>query len=176
MSVALVQNIELLRQGITLLGQIDDEIYSAGDPDHETSYRVGPHLRHCIDAYGCLLDGLEEARVDYDGRGRDHRLESERAAGLEALKRLVEGLGRLAVVDPETELSVRVDTPAGATGPEASSRSTLHRELQFLVGHTVHHFALIAMILRQSGFDPGREFGVAPSTLAHWEREETPRA
>ena len=85
----------------------------------------------------------------------------------------MEGLGRLAVVDSETELTVRSDTPAGAQGAEATSRSTLHRELQFLVGHSVHHFALIALILRQEGFDPGREFGVAPSTLAHWKREET---
>jgi hypothetical protein len=175
MSAARVQNIELLRQGITLLGEISDEVYSAAGQGHETSYRVGPHLRHCVDAYSCLLVGLEDRLVDYDGRGRDPRLESERSAGREALGRLVEGLGRLAGVDPETELRVRVDTPAGATGPEATSHSTLHRELQFLVGHTVHHFALIAMILRQNGVDPGREFGVAPSTLAHWEREETPQ-
>lgn len=176
MSAALVQNIELLRQGITLLREIDDDLYGGGGPDHETSYLVGPHLRHCVDAYGCLLGGLEDKSVDYDARGRDPRLESERAAGLEALERLVEGLGRLAVVDPEIELNVRIDTPAGAQGPEAASRSTLHRELQFLVGHTVHHFALIALILRQKGFDPGREFGVAPSTLAHWKRQETLRA
>ena len=176
MSAALVQNIELLRQGITLLRKIDDDLYSGSGPDHEASYLVGPHMRHCVDAYRCLLDGLEDKSVDYDARGRDPRLESERAAGLEAMERLVEGLGRLAVVDPEVELTVRVDTPAGAHGPEAASRSTLHRELQFLVGHTVHHFALIAMILRQNGFDPGREFGVAPSTLAHWEREKTLQA
>jgi uncharacterized damage-inducible protein DinB len=176
MSAALVQNLQLLRQGITLLGEISDEVYSVDGPEHETSYRVGPHMRHCIDAYACLLDGLEERTVDYDGRGRDPRLESERSAGREMLERLVEGLGRLATVDPETELSVRVDTPPGAVGRDATSRSTLHRELQFLVGHTVHHYALIAMILRQNGIDPGREFGVAPSTLAHWEREETLRA
>jgi hypothetical protein len=176
MSAALVQNLQLLRQGITLLGEISDDVYSTSGPEHETSYRVGPHLRHCIDAYACLLDGLEDRRVDYDGRGRDPRLERDRSAGREMLERLVEGLGRLAVVDPETELSVKVDTPPGAIGPEATSRSTLHRELQFLVGHTVHHYALIAMILRQNGIDPGREFGVAPSTLAHWEREETLQA
>lgn len=33
--------------------------------------------------------------------------------------------------------------------------------------------ALVAMILRQHGFEPGRQFGVAPSTLAHWQCEET---
>jgi hypothetical protein len=49
--------------------------------------------------------------------------------------------------------------------------STVARELQFLLSHTVHHYALIALILRLQGFEPGEEFGVAPSTLAHWRRE-----
>lgn len=175
MSAALTQNLELLRQGISLLRQIDDEAYRTAGPEHETSYQVGPHVRHCVDAYFCLIHGMEDRHVDYDGRTRDPQLEAERSAGIEALERLVEELGRLAAVEPDVELSVRVDTPPGAVGADASSRSTLHRELQFLVGHTVHHYALIAMILRQRGFDPGRHFGVAPSTLAHWEREETLR-
>ena len=173
MNAALVQNIELLRQGLSLLGSINEEVYRADGPEHRSSNRVGPHFRHCIDAYTCLLDGLEGGDVDYDDRGRDLRVASERAVGLEALERLIERLGRLAPVDPETELRIRVDTPGGASGPGATSRSTLHRELQFLVGHSVHHFALVAMILRQHGFEPGRQFGVAPSTLAHWQREET---
>jgi hypothetical protein len=32
----------------------------------------------------------------------------------------------------------------------------------------VHHYALIAALLRQRGFEPGEEFGVAPATAAHW--------
>jgi len=173
MNAALVQNIDLLRQGITLLGKVDDEVYGGAEPEHQASTRIGPHFRHCIDAYTCLLDGLESGNINYDDRSRDPRIASQRAVGLAALERIVEGLGRLAIIDPETDLRVRVDTPNGALGPEATSRSTLHRELQFLVGHSVHHFALVAMILRQKGFEPGRDFGVAPSTLAHWKREET---
>ncbi len=46
------------------------------------------------------------------------------------------------------------------------SRSTLKRELQFLVSHTVHHFALIRALLGGSGIDPGESFGLAPSTAA----------
>jgi hypothetical protein len=34
----------------------------------------------------------------------------------------------------------------------------------------VHHYALIALILRLQGFNPAAEFGVAPSTLQHWQR------
>ena len=32
--------------------------------------------------------------------------------------------------------------------------------------------ALVALVLRLRGFEPGEEFGVAPSTLKYWRREE----
>ncbi|MBP6670575.1 MAG: hypothetical protein KA180_14065, partial [Gemmatimonadales bacterium] len=51
------------------------------------------------------------------------------------------------------------------------SDSSVKRELQFLVSHTVHHYALIKELLRREGFDPGAEFGVAPSTLQARDRE-----
>jgi hypothetical protein len=53
-------------------------------------------------------------------------------------------------------------------------RSTVARELQFLLSHTIHHYALIALVLRLQGFTTGEEFGVNPSTLRHWRgrREE----
>ena len=41
------------------------------------------------------------------------------------------------------------------------------RELLFLISHTVHHFALIAFMLRSFGIEPGDKFGVAPSTLRY---------
>ena len=47
------------------------------------------------------------------------------------------------------------------------SPSTIERELKFLVSHTVHHYAIIALQLRHQGVEPGPEFGVAPSTLRY---------
>ena len=43
--------------------------------------------------------------------------------------------------------------------------STLSRELQFLVSHTVHHDALIAAAARALGVATEPDFGIAPSTL-----------
>ena len=46
--------------------------------------------------------------------------------------------------------------------------------MQFLLSHTVHHYALIGAILRLSGVEPPAGFGLAPSTLRHQQqlREE----
>ena len=50
----------------------------------------------------------------------------------------------------------------------AAAPSSLARELQFLTSHTIHHFAVIALILRAMDVEVDREFGVAPSTLRYW--------
>lgn len=62
-------------------------------------------------------------------------------------------------------MRVTLRSVAGSGSEPDWSDSSVKRELQFLVSHTVHHYALIKELLRREGFDPGAEFGVAPSTL-----------
>jgi hypothetical protein len=45
-------------------------------------------------------------------------------------------------------------------------RSTLARELRALASHTIHHYALVAVVLRLRGVAVPAHFGVAPSTWA----------
>ena len=49
------------------------------------------------------------------------------------------------------------------------TESSLGRELQFLQGHSVHHYALMAAMMRFSGEPVDDHFGVAPSTIVHEE-------
>lgn len=163
--VALAQNLELLEQAEGILRELPQGLYA--EPSDEPGFRFspGPHLRHSIDAYCCLLDGIDRGEVDYDARTRSREIETSRERALEAL---VSIRTRLQAIDkpPEYPLRVLVDVPAGAE--DGATDSTLGREYQFLVGHTVHHYALIAMILRQRGYETSPDFGVAPSTLRFW--------
>lgn len=162
---ALVQNLELLDQGMRLLDALPDDLYSEPSDGPGFRHTPGPHLRHALDAYACLLDGVERGLVDYDARSRSRAVETSRAEALAAIERTRSALQ--AVDHPaDTRLEVLVDVPGDVDG--SPTVSSLGREYQFLVGHTVHHYALIAMILRQRGWDPGSDFGVAPSTLRHW--------
>ncbi len=68
-------------------------------------------------------------------------------------------------IDADTPVEVRVS--ASTEGAEVRTRSSLGRELQFLVSHTVHHYALIAIASRMQGIWPKESFGVAPSTLKY---------
>jgi hypothetical protein len=56
------------------------------------------------------------------------------------------------------------------TGAALWHRSSLGRELEFVLSHTVHHHALIAEKLAANGDNAVRDFGVAPSTLEFWNR------
>ena len=75
-------------------------------------------------------------------------------------------LSRLPTDLAERQVRVTLRSVAGDEELPDWSQSSLQRELQFLVSHSVHHYALIRELLRQSGFDAGEGFGVAPSTLA----------
>lgn len=160
------QNIHFLRQGRALLDDVDQEVYARTGGIAGPRGSVGAHVRHCIDCYRCFLEGLETSRVDYDARGRDPRVEVEPAAAACVIDQLIERLEALEGSNVETPLQVRADAAAWRGSLLRWGSSTLGRELQFLLSHTVHHYALIAMLLRSHGIEPDPSFGVAPSTLS----------
>ena len=162
-------SIGYLRQGAELVRKLDDDLFTRSAPGRFRG-GVGGQFRHCIDFYECLLYGLENGDlVDYAARSRARPLELQRTAAAERLEQLTE---RLAAIDANSltrPLRVRSEQPAPEV-PEWCG-STLHRELQFLVSHTVHHYALIVALLGQFGyeFEPEQvDFGIAPSTLEYW--------
>ena len=161
-----IANAAYLEQCIRLLGGLTDDQYIQASPPLSES-GVGGHLRHCLDHIRLLLDGCGRGQVDYDARDRDCRVAFDRAAAMAAATRLVE---RLHALEPETVaagIMVRMDCGDGRLRDAVWAQSTVARELQFMVSHTTHHYALMAMILRHQGLEPGPDFGVAASTLRH---------
>lgn len=154
----------LLAQARDLVLELEADRFAAPGPAGTAS--VGAHLRHAIEIVAALLAGLAEGRVDYDRRPRDPRVEREPAAALDRIEALREALVERVAAEPDRALAVRADEPHLAPH-EGFVASTLARELRFAASHTVHHFALIALILRVAGVAVDAEFGVAPSTCAH---------
>lgn len=157
----LEQNLHFLRQGLELLESLDEEVYAAPNGRRAS---IGAHLRHCTDFYQCFLKGLANGRIDYDSRCRAAAVETDRHAAARTLDEIAGALAAITPADYSRVVEIKVDAPDDAP---FWSRSTLARELQFLAGHTVHHFALISLLMRQRGLEPGDELGVAPSTLAY---------
>ncbi len=154
------ENCEVLRQGEALLERLTDEQYmEVVQPVFD--HAMGAHFRHNFDHYDCFLAGHAGGVIDYTARSRNPRVELCRHSALRESQRL------------RTSLHALQDTPDAlyllTDGGEDRVRTltTAERELEFLLSHTVHHYAIVAVICRMQGLSVPSEFGVAPSTLRY---------
>ncbi len=128
---------------------------------------LGKHMRHILDHYLCFIRDIESGTVNYEKRNRYARLETDAQYSLTVIDNICRFFDQMRDA-PVEDKHVSVLLCNDMNQPEgAATYSSLRRELQFLHGHSVHHFALIATMLRFHGISTDRGFGVAPSTLAH---------
>lgn len=167
MNTLIDANLSCLEQGVTFLEVIPQSTYSRKCPEIFGS-SIGGHFRHNIDHYLAFMDGLESTRIDYDARERKTAVEEDPSEASRIMARLSAFLKQIEKADLDQELSIRMDDG----GDSSWSRTTLRRELQFLLSHTIHHYALVVSIAARYGIDDFPEgFGVAPSTLHYHEVE-----
>jgi uncharacterized damage-inducible protein DinB len=141
---------------------------------------IGKHVRHLLDHYRKLIhadlvshvlqhqDEPYPQLICYDKRQRDVPEERETKIARAYLSELVELLERL----PETGdfWNLPVDIEVVTTQQGASSdplRSSLGREVWFVVHHAIHHHAMIKVIAEEFGINVTSDFGLAPSTAFH---------
>lgn len=158
----LLLNAALLRQGAAIARSLPAELFTWTLPLLPGG-TLGRHLRHVAEFYEAFLDGVASGRIDYETRRRDAAFESspeEAAFRLEALAARLESIDD---ASPDGALDVRGE------GSTRHARSSFGREVDALLSHTIHHYALVAVFLRSFGIEPPEAFGVAPSTLRHWE-------
>lgn len=166
----IADNIQALKQGVELIEKLNDHLYTQANQALSIG-GVGSHFRHCTDFYHSFLMGFKLGRINYDYRERDERIEKNRLLATARLRLIIEDLSGLPAADDQREIEVFLESssnPQNYIVESDWSRSTIKRELQFLLSHTIHHYSLIALALRVLGFEPGLEFGVAPSTLKYW--------
>jgi uncharacterized damage-inducible protein DinB len=152
-------NVAALREGLALFQRIGAARYARVVPELAPS-AIGGHFRHLHDHYVSFLSGLATGRVDYEARERDARFECDLAHARARVEQTIAGLEAMRETDGARVLDVR------AEGDWV--RSSVARELRFLASHTIHHYALIRLMLAADGVACDASFGVAPSTLEHW--------
>ncbi len=166
------ENISILSQAEKLIEDMSDALYTHNDiPPFQSG--VGKHMRHVLDFYAAFLRPPGDI-TDYDDRHRSARLETDRMLALETLHRIIAALETIR--DADRPVESKNDDGGHRAEAFAYSRSSIGRELQFLASHTVHHFAMMAFMLVQQGHTPHPDFGVAASTLVHWQTVGRPDA
>jgi uncharacterized damage-inducible protein DinB len=156
--------IGLLHQLFELVETLTDEEYTR-KPVGVVESSVGGHVRHNLDHIEALLLGLRLGDVCYDHRARGTDIERDRASALHELLRLERELSGFpwSAVPHRLTLSALVAPEL----PPVVAPTSLERELAFVVSHTIHHNALIAVMVKLLGASAPVEFGYAPSTIVH---------
>ena len=161
--VAVRPLIGLLSQLRALIDALTDEEYTR-KPVGAVESSIGGHVRHNLDHVGALLRGLPIGRVCYDHRDRDTDVERDRLAARDAIRRLEAEL--FAFDWPAAPARVELEALVEPDLPPALALTSVERELAFVVGHTIHHNALIRVMVKVLGRTVPADFGYAPSTIA----------
>jgi uncharacterized damage-inducible protein DinB len=158
--------VAVLRQLAELIERMSDAEYCK-KPVGFVSGNIGGHVRHSLDHIDALLAAVEHDALDYDQRRRGTDVETSRAAALAAIARQEELLTRRALPEQRRLRLTMIINPDRAP---VVVETTVGREAVFVLSHTIHHNALIAVLAKTLGVAVAEHFGYAPSTLAHMEK------
>jgi len=154
---------DVLMQGLELLFELSDAIYGRviAAPYNAS---IGQHYRHVLDHFVCLVKGLRSGEINYDGRERNPRIETEVTYASVLTCDILRAIKRYRIDTLERRCKVLQSTAYGNNSPSAIE-SNIGRELAYCAGHAIHHFAMIRLISSELGVAVSAEFGFAPSTL-----------
>jgi uncharacterized damage-inducible protein DinB len=156
---ALREQLEGLR---AVIASLPPAIYGAAPS--RVSGTIGGHVRHTLDHVRTLVSQWHASEMSYDSRLRGTAVETEPWAAVDEIDRLNLSLDGLRADQADRE--VRLGTLARRGEAAVAARTTAGRELAFVIQHTIHHAAIIAVLLDQLGLGVPAGFGYAPSTPA----------
>lgn len=149
-----------LRRGVKLLETITDEEYSNKSiPPYYSS--IGTNMRHVLDVFACIFNGLENKCVDFSDRERNQLAEEKTVFGLAYFNKVISQLQCLNPEDFDLIIPVSDDLGLG----KITANYTLGGALIQAHSHAIHHFASIGFIIHQLGIElPDADFGYNPTT------------
>lgn len=156
---ALIVLLVRLRQ---LLEQVPDHAYTAR-PAPSLSGSIGEHVRHCLDHVAVLANAPDARCISYDDRTRATADETMRGAAMARIEALVAALA--AIGDEALDCTITVNALLHQNGDRLRGASSVAREVLFVTHHTIHHFAVIALLLDRLGVEVPARFAHAPATL-----------
>jgi uncharacterized damage-inducible protein DinB len=165
--------IALLNQQSAVISQLPDAHYTQ-NPVGVIHSSIGGHVRHCLDHVRLLLDAIDSGQINYDHRRRGTSVESSTQAALAQIDEFVQTLDALDN-DELLDAPLRMTVLLSPDEPPVVVRSTVGRELAYVLAHTIHHNALIAAMVRTLGGWLPERFGYAPSTIKSLEAKSCAR-
>jgi hypothetical protein len=156
-------SINVLDQLEMVLMQMKEEDYHQLIASLDAS--IGQHVRHILEFYLCLFEGLEVGKINYDHRRRDKSIETDRTVALDLIgdiKTRIEGQEE----NPELILNLKY---GDNTNQNIVLRTNYDRELAYNIEHTIHHLAIVKLGFKEifQDIQLPENFGIASSTVRY---------
>jgi uncharacterized damage-inducible protein DinB len=154
---AIEQNLE---RGIQLLNSITDDQYSNSTvPPYFSS--IGCNMRHVLDAFTSVFNGIECGQVNFSDRKRNTICEENTQEGIRYFKETIKRLHEFKVEDSQKIIAVIDNLGTG----EVTINYTLESALAYAHSHAIHHFASIGFLVNQLEIElQDADFGYNPTT------------
>ena len=163
-----MMNAAIIRASITQLEMVSSIVLQLNNEDYTKpisnlkSVSIGKHIRHILEFYECLIKQSAENFVQYDSRKRNLLIEEDKYYTLDFIKALIEKLSDLPM-----NKNIRFIT--SINNQKVDVQTTLYRELAYNIEHTVHHFAMLSIIIpiHFPTIHLPENFGYADSTIQY---------
>jgi len=165
----LTSNILQLEEIRTLLEKVPEDIYSV---KHAvlSGASIGQHVRHLLEFYVTLEQGLKANMVCYDTRARDLRIETDVSYALQVIDKASVFMSSAFFDKNAFKRNITLRASYGVdVSVDIDMDTTIERELAYCLDHAIHHLAIIKISLIDSGIDLKMvsDLGVASSTLRY---------
>lgn len=154
-----IQNLNDIR---SLLSALTDKQYQYSS-EILSGASIGQHVRHILEFYICLEQGLDTGKLNYDSRKRDIELENHAKSGIKAIDHIKATLANF-----RNDLQLILEGNfSQQEGSSLNITSSLYRELAYCLEHAIHHQALIKIGLKELNQEHLMDdwFGTAPATI-----------
>ena len=122
---------------------------------------VGSHIRHILDFYDCILEGIESKQINLINRKRDELMHCNCDYALDNVSRVIQRIGALDQEMFHSKFTVTDDLGLGTAEIEYSLGAILAQANS----HAIHHYAIISYILdRLNVVVEDASFGYNPTT------------
>lgn len=108
--------------------------------------------------------------MSFDERRRETPVETVRWAAINAINAIRQRINALPSIDNDAGLLLK--TLPSVPGSVITVKTTVGREVVFVLSHTTHHNAIICAMAKILGVETSKRFGVAPSTIVYRDKKK----